>query len=311
MKMKMEAKKVKYADTLKSADTEETLDLWLYRPWGYAWALLFRRLHIPPNPVTIASIFIGVAAGLLFGCSDLYRNVIGIALLVAANSLDSADGQLARMTGQKTRIGRILDGMCGNIWFVTIYIALCVRMQREGMSGWIWALGSVAGASHIQQASMSDYYRNIHLFFIKGREGSEVDRAVNVRQEFRKLAWSKNPVRKIMMAFYLNYTSQQEKLSPCLQRLMNRVRECFGDRIPQGFCDEFRARNRPLMKYTNILTFNTRAVALFVSLFLHRPWLYFVFELSVLNVMLVYMILKQESISRYFHQKLSHGTEKQ
>ncbi len=307
----MEQKKITYKDTLKSADTEETLDLWFYRPIGYAWALLFRKLRIAPNPVTVASIFIGVAAGLLFGYSDLCYNMVGMGLLVIANSLDSADGQLARMTGQKTRIGRILDGMCGNIWFVTIYIALCVRMQREGLTPWIWALGSLAGASHIQQASMSDYYRNIHLFFIKGKEGSEVDRAENVKQEFKKLSWTKNLVKKIMMAFYLNYTNQQEKLSPNLQKFMSCVRERFGDNIPQWLRDEFRAKNKPLMKYTNMLTFNTRVIALFVSLFLHRPWLYFLFEMTVLNIMFVYMILKQESISKYFYKKLNSVQENQ
>ena len=307
----MELKKVRYADTLKSADTEETLDLWLYRPWGYVWALLFRWLRIPPNPVTVVSIFIGVAAGVLFGKSDLYHNMIGMALLVVANSLDSADGQLARMTGQKTRIGRILDGMCGNIWFITIYIALCIRMQGEGFSGWIWALGSLAGASHIQQAQMADYYRNIHLYFIKGKEGSEVDRAVNVRRMFQELRFMKNPVQKIMMAFYLNYTHQQENLSPALQRFLECIRDRFGDDVPQWMRDGFRTKNKPLMKYTNMLTFNTRCIALFISLFLHRPWMYFVFELTALNLMLLYMILKQESISRYFYQKLNHAAENQ
>jgi len=307
----MEHKKVRYADTLKSADTEETLDLLLYRPWGYAWALLFRWLRIPPNPVTVVSIFIGVAAGLLFGKSDLCHNMMGMALLVVANSLDSADGQLARMTGQKTRIGRILDGMCGNIWFVTIYIALCVRMQHEGFSGWMWALGSLAGVSHIQQAQMADYYRNVHLYFIKGKEGSEVDSAVNVKRLFQELRWSKNLIQKIMMAFYLNYTNQQEMLSPALQRFMGCVRNRFGDDLPQWLRDEFRMKNKPLMKYTNMLTFNTRIIALFISLFLHRPWIYFVFELTLLNIMLLYMILKQESISKYFYKKLNNALENQ
>ena len=306
----MEQKKIRYADTLKSADTEETLDLWFYRPWGYLWALLFRRLGIPPNPVTVVSIFIGVAAGLLFGKSDLYHNITGMALLVVANSLDSADGQLARMTGQKTRIGRILDGMCGNFWFITIYFALCIRMQQEGFSGWMWVLGSLAGASHIQQVQMADYYRNIHLYFIKGKEGSEVDRAVNIKQEFKKLRWSKSLIQKIMMAFYLNYTNQQEKLSPALQRFMGCIRDRFGDDVPQWLRDEFRAKNKPLMKYANMLTFNTRVIALFISLFLHRPWIYFVFELTALNIMLLYMILKQENISKYFYEKLNDGAEK-
>jgi phosphatidylglycerophosphate synthase len=301
----MEQKNIKYADTLKSADTEETLDLWFYRPIGYAWALLFRRLHIRPNPVTIASIFIGTAAGLLFGYSDLKFNVLGMILLIIANSLDSADGQLARMTNDKTRVGRILDGMAGNIWFVTIYITLCVRMQYEGLSGWIWALGSIAGASHIQQAAMSDYYRNIHLYFIKGKEGSEVDRAEILKAEFKKLKFPKDIINIVMMAFYTNYTNQQEILSPNLQKLLKIIRERFADNLPQWLRDEFRAKNISLMKYTNMLTFNTRVIALFVSLFLHRPWLYFVFELTALNIMLIYMIWKQERISKYFRQKFS------
>jgi len=48
-------------------------------------------------------------------------------LLVWANSFDSADGQLARMTKQYSPLGRILDGMSGDIWFITIYLCICLR----------------------------------------------------------------------------------------------------------------------------------------------------------------------------------------
>ena len=47
----MEQKKVTLKDTLKSIDTEEWFDLIFYRKIGYAWALLFRKLHITPNVV--------------------------------------------------------------------------------------------------------------------------------------------------------------------------------------------------------------------------------------------------------------------
>ena len=35
----------------------------------------------------------------------------------------------------------------------------------------------------------------------------------------------------------------------------------------------------PLMKYTNILTFDTRVGVLFLSLFINMPWLFFIFEI--------------------------------
>ena len=51
-----------YRDSLKSLDTEEHIDLAFYRPIGYMWACLARRLGISPNAITIASIFLGIAA---------------------------------------------------------------------------------------------------------------------------------------------------------------------------------------------------------------------------------------------------------
>ena len=85
--------------TLKSLDTEEFIDIHFYRPIGYRWALLFNRLNVSPNSVTVASIFIGIAAGICFYFQSLAINIVGMLLLVWANMYDSADGQLARMTG--------------------------------------------------------------------------------------------------------------------------------------------------------------------------------------------------------------------
>ena len=92
--------------TLKSLDTEEFIDIHFYRPIGYQWALFFNKLGVSPNSITIASIFIGIAAGICFYFQSLAINVIGMLLLIWANSYDSADGQLARMTGQKSALGR-------------------------------------------------------------------------------------------------------------------------------------------------------------------------------------------------------------
>ena len=148
-----------YRATLKSADTEEHIDLAFYRPIGYAWACLARRLGVTPNAITIASIFLGIGAGVAFYFNDLVINVIGMLLLIWANSFDSADGQLARMTHNYSRIGRILDGMAGDIWFATIYVAICLRevvtsdffMQHNWV---IWVVAVVTGLCHAKQAAL-------------------------------------------------------------------------------------------------------------------------------------------------------------
>ena len=289
--------------TLKSADTEEWIDLLFYRPVGYRWALLFHKMGVTPNAITIASIFLGVAAGILFYYNDLLLNVIGMCLLVWANMYDSADGQLARMTGQKSEIGRILDGVSGDFWFISIYAAICLRLTPE-WSYWIWILAAVTGLCHSKQAAMADYYRNIHLFFVKGKSGSELDNYVQQKAICNSLSWKKDFIRKLFLWFYCDYTHSQEQFSPAFQRFFALLQQRYGAVAQQEIRDEFRRESLPLMKYTNILSFNTRVTVLFISLLINEPWLYFVFELTVLNGLLIYMIWQHERLSNKLYKEI-------
>lgn len=302
--MQQENKKVSFESTLKSADTEELIDIYFYRPIGYGFALFFRSVGITPNPVTIASIIIGMVAGYLFYFENLRINIAGIILLMLANSLDSADGQLARMTNNKSRLGRVLDGLAGSFWFVVIHVALCLRLQNQGWSGFIWVLGVASGLSHMLQAQQADYYRNIHLYFIKGKSDSEFDTSKDLNEQYSKVSWGKNFGQKLFLGFYRNYTKQQEVLSPNLQKMMNLIKERYNYNLPEWLATEFRAMNKPLMKFTNIIQFNTRAIFLFICIFINKLWLYFLFDMIVLNGIMVYMIWRQEKVSAHFYKKL-------
>ena len=138
--------------SFKSEDTEEWLDVHFTRPIGLVFALLWNKLDIHPNVITIVSIFLGVGAGWMFHYTDLLHNVYGVLLLMFANFCDSTDGQLARMTGKKTITGRMLDGFASDVWFFCVYVAICFRLMPENIPGtevkwglWIWALCALAG----------------------------------------------------------------------------------------------------------------------------------------------------------------------
>lgn len=301
-------KKPSLESTLKSLDTEEFIDIHFYRPIGYRWALFFHKLGVSPNAITVAAIFIGLAAGICFYFNDLLTNIIGMCLLVWANSYDSADGQLARMTNQKSQLGRILDGACGDIWFIAIYAAICLRLTPE-WGIWIWILAAITGYFHSKQAAMADYYRNIHLLFLKGKSGSELSHTPSLRENYKKLTWKGNFIYKLFEWFYLNYTIGQEALSSNFQRMMNIIRQKYNGEAPEWFRKAFRAKSLPLMKYTNMLSFNTRIIALFISLLIDIPWLYFAFEMTVLNIMLVYMVRSHERICAAFIPQLESDTD--
>ena len=312
----MSTEKKGLAASFKSMDTEEFLDIYFNRPIGYVWALFFKSLGVHPNVVTILSIILGMAAGVMFYFPDMKHTLIGIFLLMWANHYDSCDGQLARMTGKKTRWGRMLDGFAGDLWFFTIYVAICLRLMPLALpfgigeaEGWtwnwfIWVMAIFSGTvCHSKQCTLSDYYRNIHLFFLKGKNGSELDNFKQQREILHSLPWKGNFWWKTFLYFYGNYTRKQESLTPNFQRFYKAVLKQYGDNIPQGLRDEFRASSLPLMKYTNILTFNTRAIALYVSLLIGEPWLYFVFEIVVMTSLYAYMHITHEKMCERLYNK--------
>ncbi len=294
-----------YEDSLKSSDTEEKLDLMFYRPIGYRWAVFFAKLGVTPNAVSVMSIFFGVAAGVLFYFDVLWINVVGMLLLIWANTFDSTDGQLARMTKQFSPIGRVLDGVSGDIWFIAIYVAICMRMA-PAWGIYIWIFGALAGYWHVKQAALSDYYRNIHLHFINGDSQSEFSDSEVERLKYESISFKERPIEKVFAFFYKNYTKNQEKMTPCMQRLKIALKDRFGDGMPsEKFIKAFRAKSLPLMPLTNILTFNTRVIALFISLIINIPWLYFVFELVVLNIIMLYMYIRHERMCTNFAYEIS------
>ena len=313
MEKNKESLREQYRKTLKSEDTEEWFDLVFHRPLGFAWACLAKKLHVSPNAITIASIFLGVGAGVLFYFDNIWWNLLGCLLLLWADTFDSADGQLARMTKQYSRIGRILDGVSGDIWFFAIYVAICLRENVTSdffmAHHWvIWVMAVVTGICHATQAAMADYYRQFHLFFVKGKDGSELENAAELWKRFHSMIWGRDFFQKLVLMFYTNYTTGQEKRTPWMQRLRRELRDRFGDTIPDDFRQAFRRASKPLMKYTNILSFNTRCFVIFASILIFRmPWLYFAFELVVLNILLVYMMWRHERICRTFTSELREG----
>ena len=291
--------------SFKSEDTEEWLDVHFTRPIGLAFALLWNKFDIHPNVITILSIFLGVGAGFMFYYTDLWHNICGILLLMFANFCDSTDGQMARLTGKKTLIGRMLDGFSGDLWFLTIYFAIVFRLWPQKIPGtdiqwgiWGFLLCALAGfIFHSRQSSLSDYYRQIHLYFLLGKEGSELDNSVQQRKIYESLPKGKW-LDRIFFYNYANYCKSQELRTPKFQTFFKVVKTKWpnAEAMPQQLRDDFRAGSLPLMKYTNLLTFNTRAIIIYVTCLLNCPWVYPLIEITVFQLMYVYMHRTHESL---------------
>ncbi|GHT61788.1 hypothetical protein AGMMS50239_13460 [Bacteroidia bacterium] len=295
--MNLQQNKPSFESTLKSAETEEFIDLHFYRPIGYRWALLFNKWGITPNQITILSIIIGMAAGVCFYFTGFWFNLLGVFLLIWANSYDSADGQLARMTHQKTELGRILDGAASYFWFGAIYSAIIFR-SWEAWGIWIFLLALFSGYSHGKQSAMADYYRNLHLLFLKGKTNSELDNSSELKEKYKNTRWKEKPLVKFFEKMYLVYTEGQENWSVKLQKMLQIINTQYAGKTPEWLPEAFCKKSFPLLKYTNMLSFNMRSIALFVCVLSGFPFAYFLFEISVMNIILIYTVRQYGNICK-------------
>lgn len=322
-----------FKKTLKSSDTEDWLDLHFVRPFCYYWALLFARLDIHPNTVTILSMFIGAGSAIFFGCASFYYNgmeglmfnIIAVLMLCLADIFDCTDGQLARMTGKKSKLGRILDGLAGFTWFIPIYHAMIYRFYLHHdlefqwlgiedtpanaliVTGIAYIIGVIAGFMGTGgQQRLADYYIQVHLFFLKGEKGSELDNSKRQQEIYDQMDESTPAYERYFQKTYIDYTKKQEASTPQFQRLLAKLRSKFGslDAIPQEFREEFRQYSLPVIKWNGLLTFNFRSFWLFLFCLLDVPVMYFVWEIVGMGLLYLYVKRRHEAFCRKLADKL-------
>jgi len=319
--------KEEYYQTLKSVETEDWLDFHVIRPLCYYCAKGFDAFDIHPNTVTILSMIIGAASCVLFahgclyyeGVTGLLCNLGAIVMLMVADILDCTDGQLARMTGKKSRLGRILDGLAGFVWFIPIYHAIIYRfyLHHEIEFSWLGIEDTPTNAIIATivvycftlysgfvgmggQQRLADYYIQVHLFFLKGEKGSELDNSTRQQEAYDKMPKDAPAYERIFQKSYVDYTLKQEKATPQFQRLMAKLREKYGsaDNMPEEVRNEFHRHSLPLMKWNGLLTFNFRSAWLFLFCLLDIPVMHSFFEGIAMALLAWYINHRHETFSK-------------
>ncbi len=282
----------------KMRDVEGIIDLYFYRRVAFRLAQIFARLKLTPAAVTILGGICGIVAGHLYFYQDLATNAVGMVLHVCANTLDNADGQLARLLNQRTRMGRVLDSVFDHLIFLSIYLHLGLRALAGGASPAVALLVLAAGISHALQGAAADYFRSAYLYFAKGRSAADWDSVSDLRADYQEMAWKGQWWGKFLLGMYLNFTRQQELLSPRLRALRSIVVNNFQGGLPESLRQSFREVARPYLRGWGLLMTNTRMLFLFLFLVVNRPTWYFWLELTALNALLGYLIIRQENLAR-------------
>jgi hypothetical protein len=269
----------------KAIDMEEKLDIIFFHPAGYQIAVLAKPLGMTPDQISYISMALGVAGG--FMLSSWNTAFTGWLLIIMSSVFDSADGQLARMTGGGSLRGRILDGMIGYFTFTAAYVGLlALNLRSPDSLGWtvMLPLALAGGAFTAFESSMYDFYRTTFAGIVSKRHVPD-----DAGQE--ELGW-------FFKMSYAGYGVYQKFFAASHLRLLNLVRARYPDQLPSEFCDDYRATNRYTVHFWNLLGDNTRFLLIGVCLILHRPQWYFFFIIGPLLFLMIAMALVQRGCDR-------------
>jgi hypothetical protein len=265
----------------KGAAVEEWVDLRFFRPIGIRIARALEPTGISADQVTLWSILVGLVAGHLFVYRDPWINAIGFALFILSDIFDSADGQLARLRGTSTRLGRLLDGVGDNVRFVNLYAHLAVRLV---LAGWHWPavlLAAVAGLSHSLQSMAIDFIRNAYLVIGEG-SGGELDLPEDLPSAHG------TRLQRFGARVYGDYVRRQTQLFPRTAdflRLLRRIRS------PEAFRAAYRDRQEPLLPVCSWLGQNIRFALIGAAGIAGYPAAYLWTEVIAMNLVLFAVLL--------------------
>ena len=286
----------------KSRTLNDPLDSIFTEKISILFAKLFNKLGFHPNLVTVFSMIVGIAGGVLLAFHNLALNINGVALIILSAVFDCADGQVARMSGKGGFYGRCFDGFGDGLVYFAIYVGISVRLMSENIpftntpwSFWIWFVSVPVGVYfHSAQARTADYYKQVWMY-LSNNSHSEFSTSEGVRKQIESL--DSRGLKHFICTSYLSYTKAQERMTPQFQKLRHRIEE-NGGVIPAKVTEIWRQHSRFSIGLTNFLVFNFRTYLLFVLLFCGVTFWIFPVNIIVLEAIRVYLLLKYEHLAK-------------
>jgi hypothetical protein len=215
--------------------------------------------------------------------------------------------------------------MTGFVWFIPIYLGIVWRFYQHHELEFSWlgisdtpqnaliatavvlVLAVLSGFEGMgRQQRMADYFIQVHLFFLKGEKGSELDNSERQRQLYDELPKDAPWYEREFQKSYVGYTRKQEHATPQFQRLMGLLKEKFGSAsaMPEQVRREFHDSSLRIITLNGLLTFNFRSFWFFLFCLLDVPVLNFLFEIIVMGLLCHYVIHRYERLSSRIADKL-------
>lgn len=274
----------------RTGEIEEWSNRYLIHPLSERVARWSARRNIHPNWISILGMVLGAGAGVAYYHFEYSVAVFaGLLLMLGWHVMDGADGQLARLTGRTSEIGKVLDGLCDHVTFGAVYVGLTAALLPS-MGTAAWILVALAGVSHVVQATAYEFQRQSYDFWGHAKASARVPGPDEIASSLRE----RRGVSRAFGVLHLAYVRIQAHtagfdatLQTGLERSVSNGTD--GERVRAAY----RSNYRDAVRKWSVLSSNYRTVAVFVACLLGGPHFFLLFEILVLNAALLGLLFMQ------------------
>ena len=115
-------------------------------------------LPVSANQITFLSLVMGLASASFFISGSPSSLLWAAAFLYGKIFLDNLDGNLARIRGEVSRVGRFFDSLTDFFVTFAVYTAITYRLVQETQDPFFWIVGSLALLSGLMHCSYFVFY---------------------------------------------------------------------------------------------------------------------------------------------------------
>lgn len=274
----------------RPSEVQDWLNEYIYHPLARRLAVALVPTGITPNMVSVCGLLLIIAATLAYvGLPWPISVAIGLFLHLSWHVVDGADGHLARITGKSSPIGELVDGACDYVGHVFLYIVLCVVYQRAD-GPWIWGLAVLAGLSHIVQTNHAESQKRTYLWWAYGLSWMKQE-SVDGK--------SKSWVARLFGGFANLYVRLATAMNPGANAVDAVFAKAEGNAgLTRELRMAVRAQGRHMLFPSKLVGPNPRAYLLGFAMFMGDAKWFFLLQIVLLNILLVFSVIRQRIDNR-------------
>jgi hypothetical protein len=288
---------IDYFRSLKPWETEELFNQYFNRPIAYLIALGFKRLGASPNFVTLLAMCFGVSSGFFFARGDYRSEVTAAVLLAVMNLLDCADGQLARILGKSSHLGKTLDGVGDFVTHLSIFFGVAHALSMRVGSFYPYFFAAVAQFSMYIHIMFYDHFKNMFINLTYPDYGDRLEDldALKERAERAKQSGSGLVGRLLPRIYYTFYRAEAAFVSvgylPVLNNLHDIIR--YPERVDPSIREAYSREMKPVVRMWSVIGDTLHLTLFMIFGIVGNMSLLFPVIILPLNVYMLFVIVYQ------------------